>query len=185
MDSGFAGMTTIPPHPIADASLSWNARFMLSVFAALLAASHSAADAEPPPLGRTAWIVATVGHSEWCPAGNVRLHLRTGRYSLTRRAPRRVCGGAIERPVRTGTLDAERLAAIRSAAMRVVMEGFESPACENGKRPEDIIVSNGGTPTLVLTTGFATASAVDDLSCWSEAATALHDLLDETFESTD
>ena len=157
---------------------------MFPLLAALLAASHSAADSKPPPLGRTAWIVATVEHSEWCPAGNVRLHLRTGRYSLTRRAPRQVCGGAIERPVTTGTLDPERLAAIQAAALRVVMEGFESPACENGEHPEDIIVSNGGTPTLVLTTGFATGSALDDLSCWSEAATALHDLLDETFTST-
>ena len=65
------------------------------------------------------------------------------------------------------------------------MEGFKSPACENGNHPEDITVSNGGTPTLVLTTGFATGSALDDLSCWSDAATALHDLLDETFESTE
>lgn len=158
---------------------------MLSMIAALLAASHAAADSKPLPLGRTAWIVATVEHSEWCPAGNVRLHLRTGRYSLTRRAPRRVCGAAIERPVRTGTLDRERLAAIRAAASRVVMEGFESPACEKGEKPEDIIVSNGGTPTLVLTTGFATGSAIDDLTCWSDAATALHDLLDETFASTE
>ena len=158
---------------------------MLSMAAAVLAASQPTADAKPPSLGRTAWIVATVEHSEWCPAGNVRLHLRTGRYSLTRRAQRQVCGGTIERPVRTGTLDRERLAAIRAAAARVMTEGFESPACENGGRPEDIIVSNGGTPILVLTTGFATGSAVDDLSCWSEAATALHDLLDETFDSTD
>ena len=85
--------------------------------------------------------------------------------------------------MRTGTLDPERLAAVRAAALRVSAEGFESPACRNGDPPENIIVSNGGTPTLILTTGFATGSALDDLSCWSGSATALHDLLDETFAS--
>ena len=157
---------------------------MLSALAALLAASQPAAPSEPDRLGRTAWIAATVEHSEWCPAGNVRLHLRTGRYALTRRAPGKICQDAkLERPVRTGSLDSERLAAIRAAALRVVAEGFESPACRDGGRPENIVISNGGTPTLVLTTGFATGSAPDDLSCWSDAATALHDLLDESFAS--
>jgi hypothetical protein len=157
---------------------------MLSALAVLLLASPSAASSEASALGRTAWIAATVEHSEWCPAGNVRLHLRTGRYALTRRAPRRACQDArLERPVRTGSLDSGRLAAVRAAALRVVAEGMESPACRDGERPEDITVSNGGTPTLILTTGFATGSAPDDLSCWSDAAAALHDLLDETFAS--
>ncbi|HYI39089.1 MAG TPA: hypothetical protein VE053_02095 [Allosphingosinicella sp.] len=155
---------------------------MLAALAALLLSSQSAEPAKPPALGRTAWIVATIEHSEFCPAGNVRLSLRTGRYALVRRASRPVCHDAgLERPVVRDILDPKRLAAIRAAALRVVAEGFESPACRDGNPPEDITISNGGTPTLILTTGFATGSAIDDLSCWSDSATALHDLLDETF----
>ena len=157
---------------------------MLTAFAALVAASQAA----PPPnsldLGRTAWIVATVGHSEWCPAGNVRLDLISGRYAFTPRAARRVCNDSgLERPVNLGRLDTQRLAAVRAAYLRVWGEGLESSACQEGRRPESIIISNGGTPILVLATGGMTVSAPDDLSCWTEAAWALQDELDEAFSS--
>jgi hypothetical protein len=155
---------------------------MLSLLAALAAAAQpvpAATGIEPP-----AWVLSTIQHSEWCPAGNVRLDLRTGRYELTSRADRRICGKfGLERPVTAGRLDAARLAAVRAAALRVLADGFVKPACRDHQPLQEIVVSNGGTPVLVLTTGAATGSAPDELSCWSDAATGLHNVLDETFRS--
>jgi hypothetical protein len=153
---------------------------MLSLIAAVLAATQPS----PPPnvaaLGRTAWVFATVAHSEWCPAGNVRLELQTGRYDYTARAPQRICHDVgLERPVTTGSLGADRLAAVRAAAARVLIEGFVHPGCRHGGRRDVIVVSNAGTPVLVLTNGAGTAAAPDDLTCWSDAASALHASLEE------
>ena len=157
---------------------------MLSLLAAIFAASQPAPSGHIAVLGRTAWIVATVGHSEWCPPGNVRLDLRTGRYLFTARAPRRVCTDArLERPTRTGTLSAARLEAVRTAYFRALSEGLEKPVCRDGGRLEEIVISNGGTQVLVLATGSETGSAPDDLTCWSAAASALHDALDRIFDS--
>lgn len=157
---------------------------MIALLASLAAAGQAPGAAEPAFPHRTAWIVATVGHSEWCPAGNVRLDLVSGRYALTPRASRRVCGEAeLERPVTEGALDADRLAIVRAAYRRVLAEGLQNPECEDGPPRDLIVVSNGGTPILVLATGAATGSPPDDLTCWSEAAFALHDALDEAFAS--
>src|SRR5258708_28858776 len=93
---------------------------------------------EPKTLGvgQTAWVFSTVGQSEWCPAGNVMLDLRTGRYSLTPRAPRGVCNDPkLERPVTHGTLAGGQLASARSAYLRAVSEGLKSSACRNGRHP--------------------------------------------------
>jgi hypothetical protein len=114
----------------------------------------------------------------------VRLDLRTGQYAFTARAPRSVCNQARhERPVRTGRLDAGRLAAVRIAYSQVLTDGFISPACQNGRRPDTIVVDNGGTPILVVTTGAWSQTPPDDLSCWSEAANRLQHVLDSTFRS--
>jgi hypothetical protein len=155
---------------------------MLAFLAALLAASQPAPPQPAPVLGRTAWLVATVDQSEFCPPGNLRLDLRSGQYQATAGAPRPICNDLrIERPGRSGTLDAAHLATVRAAFLRVVTEGLGNPACLNGGHPQEVVVSNGGTPVLVLTTGAETAAAPDDLSCWSTAATALHNLLEEQF----
>ena len=157
---------------------------MTPLIAALLAASQPSPPANVAALGRTAWLFATVQHSEWCPAGNVRLDLQTGRYAFTARAPRRVCQQAgFERPVAAGRLAPGRLAAIRAAAARVLTEGFVHPECANGGRRREIVVDNGGIPVLVLTNGAGTAAAPDDLGCWSDAANALHASLDDAFPS--
>jgi hypothetical protein len=57
------------------------------------------------------------------------------------------------------------------------------PVCRNGGRPKDIVVDNGATPVLILTSGAGTTSAPDDLSCWSDAASALHGVLEDAFRS--
>lgn len=159
---------------------------MLALLAASLALAQPAPSATRGGLGGTASIFATVGHSEWCPAGNVSLNLGTGRYVLTRRAARRVCRDFdLERPVEKGRLAGKSLTAVRAAYLRVMSEGLENPVCREGGRPEDITVSNGGTPILVATTGWGSLPAPDDLSCWSEAANGLHDALDEAFRSDD
>jgi hypothetical protein len=157
---------------------------MLFAIAATLAAAQPAAPGPAPSLGGTAWIVATVGQSEWCPAGNVRLDLRTGRYQFTARAPRRVCNErGLERPVSVGTLRAGRLESVRAAYLRALSEGLENPACREGGHPQEIVVDNGGPRILVLANGSATGSPPDELTCWSRAAFALHEELERQFPS--
>lgn len=71
-------------------------RTALSLAAALtLSACASAPSPTQGDPQRTAIILGTVGQSEWCPAGNVRIDLETGDYVLTARAPRAVCQNPI------------------------------------------------------------------------------------------
>jgi hypothetical protein len=157
---------------------------MIFMLAALLAAGQPAPSAPPPVLGRTAWIFGTVSQSEFCPAGNVRLDLRTGRYQFTEIAPQRTCHEpGLERPVRVGRLSGAPLEAARTAYLRALGDGLENPVCREGRRPDVIVVNNGGTPILILATGRFTVSPPDDLACWSEAASALHEELERLFPS--
>lgn len=133
--------------------------------------------------GLAGTIFSTIGHSEWCPAGNVGLDLSTGDYAFTARAARRACNNRdLQRPVVRGRLDAARLAAVQQAYRRALTEGLD--VCRDGGRPQRIVVSNGGKPILVLTSGVGTTAAPDDLSCWSEAGLALQRTLADTFPSS-
>lgn len=154
---------------------------MFLLIAALIASPEpSALKAEH--FGRTARIFSTVGHSEFCPPGNVTLDVRNGRYALTRTAPRSVCDDVtLERPQQRGRLAGAKLAKIQTAYQRVLNEGFASQRCRDRSPSGEIFINNGGTPVLVLTTGRATGSAPDALSCWNGAAKALHNLLEATF----
>ena len=139
-------------------------------------------------IGRTAWAFSTVGQSEWCPAGNVMLDLRTGHYELTPRAPRSVCNKpALQRPIRRGTLSARQLAPLRAAYLRALREGLEKPVCQGGGLPEstEVIIDNGGLRVLVVTDGSRSISAPDALGCWTHAAMDLKDLLDRVFSPSD
>jgi hypothetical protein len=158
---------------------------MLPAVAALLAAAQPPQRAQlEPALGRTAWVFATIGHSEWCPPGNVRVDLLSGRYALTGRAARRVCRRpGLERPVVTARLGGATLEALRAAYRRVLTEGLESRECRDGKHPDLVAISNSSTPILVVGTGADTGAAPDDLVCWSGAGNALLDALDETFRA--
>lgn len=154
----------------------------------LLAAFTVAAGPTPPHgsviIGRTARAFSTIAHSEWCPAGNVMLDMATGKFTLTRRAPRRICNEAgLERPTTRGELQGEALKQIRAAYLRAMTTGLENPDCRWGRSSDTIVVSNGGTPTLVLTSGQGTSSAPSELGCWSDAANALHNALDNAFPS--
>lgn len=114
------------------------------------------------------------------------LDLRTGRYELTARASRNVCNDPqLERPVTHGTLGPDKLASVRLAYQRVLAEGLESQTCRDHKRPDYIVIDNGGVRVLVVTNGYASIPAPDDLTCWSDAATGLKDLLDHTFSPAD
>jgi hypothetical protein len=62
-------------------------------------------------------------------------------------------------------------------------DGLASRDCQPGKKLTKFVISNGGTPVMVLTTGRNTFSAPDELSCWSDAADALHHALDDAFPS--
>ena len=155
---------------------------MFPLLATLILAAQPPAPSAASPAG-TARIFSTVGHSEWCPAGNATVDLGTGRYSLTPRAPRPRCNDAgLDRPRLEGVLSGGTLAAVRAAYGRVLTEGLRKPVCR-GPDGEVVIVSNGGTPILVLTTGALTASAPENLACWTDAADKLHQALEEAFSS--
>ncbi len=177
------GIGTIGPRGgVAESGWGWEDFHMMGLPAALLLLAPSPA---PAPADYTAGIpaiFATIGHSEWCPAGNVQVDLRTGDYTLTPRAARAVCRDPkLVRPIEHGQVDAARLSAIREAYGRAQEEGLD--ACRAGKRG-DIIVSNGGTPIMVLTSGAGTWAVPQDYGCWSSAAIALHRALDETFKAS-
>src|SRR3954470_18410825 len=100
-------------------------KIWLPILAILLSAAQPL-PAPPLGLGRTAWLFATIGHSEWCPPGNVRLDLVTGLYAVTGRAAQQVCHRrGLERPVVTARLGGARLDALRAAYRRAVAEGLE------------------------------------------------------------
>jgi len=154
---------------------------MLAILAAFIAAGQLASPSTAIPLDRIR-IIATIGHSEGCPSGNVILDLPIGSYVLTPRAARSFCKDMkLNKRVISGTLRRERIAAMQSASQRVLSEGLQKPACRERGRPENIIVSNGGTPILVITDGITTTSAPDDFTCWSEAANSFYEVLDEAF----
>jgi hypothetical protein len=158
---------------------------MLIALAALLASAQTAQPHNGPMLGHTAWLVATVGHSEFCPAGNLRLDLVTGRYQFTAGLLRSsICERARgDRPTRAGVLSGAQLVTVRAAFRRAVTEDVKSETCREGRLPDEVLVNNGGTPVLILTTGQFTLSAPDNLACWSDAANALHETLDRVFPS--
>ncbi len=156
---------------------------MLTLFTALMLVG------QPPVLqgmliaAQPATVFATVGHSEWCPAGNVGLDLSTGEHAFTATAPRQSCNDRdLKRPVLKLRLEGARLASVQQAYRRAQIEGLD--ACRDGKRPQKIVVSNGGTPILVLTSGAESKAAPDSYSCWSEAALQLHRALDDTVRSS-
>jgi hypothetical protein len=149
---------------------------------AAVAATPLHASAAGPDPSRSASVFATVGHSEWCPSGTVRLTLATGRYTVT--APRtwRTCRRPPFRSrVRTGVLPADALTEVRIAYHDAAGLGLDNPACRNGRPPDEVVVSNGGLPTLRLTSRGRTMSPPRDLTCWSEAARHLHGVLENAF----
>jgi hypothetical protein len=155
---------------------------MLKLIAALMIAGQPMADQDLFAPGRTAAIFSTIGQSEWCPAGNVALDLVSGNYALTARVGRRACNDPeLQRSVLKGQLEGEPLTAIRRAYRRAQTERLN--ACRNGAPPPQIIVDNGGRRVLVLNSGAATTAAPDELSCWTDAAHALHRALNEPFRS--
>ncbi len=154
-------------------------------FAALTAVAGASvpAGAAERAIGEPVSIFATIGHSEWCPRGNVRLELTTGRYRVT--APRtwRTCRRPpFRRRVSAGVLAPADLGSVILAFQRVRNEGLEQPACRNGGQPEVVYLSNGGDPTLRLTSLGRTLSPPGNRSCWSDAAWGLHRLLEELFD---
>jgi hypothetical protein len=132
---------------------------------------------------QTATVFSSVDRSEWCPAGNVQIDLATGEFALISGASRDVCNEAnLKRPIKRDRLGKKSLAKLRSAYRRVQGEGLD--VCQDGVRPDGMIIaSNGGPAILVLTDGARTTAAPDDLSCWSDAAFELSDTLEDVFGS--
>lgn len=157
----------------------WAAAFVVIT----ISACASATPPKAPDNRQTAVVLGTVGQSEWCPAGNVRVDLETGKYALTARAPRIVCQDRdLERATVEGRLDASRLLALQQAFQKAITGGLNK--CRGGQRSDEVIISNGGLRVLVVTNGRATDAAPTEISCWTDAAWALHNLLDQTFPSS-
>jgi hypothetical protein len=143
-----------------------------------------------PAIGRErpyqASLVASVGHSEWCPPGTVQLDLMTGRYTVT--APRnwRTCRRPNwPRRTRTGVMTSLELVPIQVTFENATEGGLEHPLCRNGGHPEQIVISNGGTPVMRLTERGRTTAAPSDQTCWTGAASRLKCLLDAAFDPGD
>jgi hypothetical protein len=152
---------------------------MIALLPALLFFTQTAPPAEAPM--QSARVFATIDHSEWCPAGNFELDLATGDYALTRGAARGACQDPkLVRPVQHGRLDAARLSGVRLAFGRAMAGNLD--ACFNGGS-EEIIVSNGGTPIMVLTNGAGTKAAPGRYGCWNADALALRRALADAFAS--
>lgn len=150
-------------------------------FVPLLLVTQAASAAAPAPTSSVA-IFSTVGHSEWCPAGTAYLDLRTGRYDLMPRAERSICHKpGLERRVKQGTLAVSKLSAIRKAQEEIGAEGLTLKACREGRDPPDIVISNGGRVTLVISDAVHTEAAPENQSCWTDAAWALHRALERAF----
>jgi hypothetical protein len=141
---------------------------------------RSAAGAAPDAQ-RSGTLIADVQLSEWTPPGQVALDLATGNYQLTPARPRRAVRGTPPPASRRSTLGAAQLAEIRAAADAALAEGLDR--CADGRMPPEVIVSNAGTPRLVLTRGSGISSAPDDLGCWTGSAQRLHQLLERNFDS--
>jgi len=151
---------------------------MIGIAALMFLAQPTGGDARDAPADLL--IFATIGHSEWCPAGNVQIDLRTGDYTLIPRAARSICNGLeLVRPILRGKLEATRLAAIREAWEQARKSGLTS--CRRGESGG--VVSNAGTPIMVLTSGARTLAAPQEYGCWSLAGSALYRVIDNGFEA--
>lgn len=144
--------------------------------------------AQPAPIPSSGWpessgvILSTVGHSEWCPPGNVRLDLGTGRYLLAPHSRPDTCNAPhLQRPVRQGAVSRATLERLRAASLRLEAEGVLNPDCRAGRKPQNLVISNGGTPHLALSTVRGVTWSPDDLSCWSKAGMDLHQALERVF----
>ena len=141
---------------------------------------RSAGGAAPGPQ-RSGTLIADVQMSEWTPPGQVALDLATGTYQLSPARPRRAARGAPPPASLRGTLGAAQLSELRAAVDAAQTEGLDR--CADGRTPPEIIVSNAGTPRLVLNRGGGISSASEDLGCWTDSAQRLHQLLERTFDS--
>lgn len=144
----------------------------LMIAAAMGASPSRAADREADP----ASVFATVGHSEWCPQGHVRLDLATGRYRVTAPWTWRTCRRpAFRSRIRTGLLPADQLAAVREAYRHALSQGLERRDCR-------VVINNGGTPVLRITRRGRTIAAPREEGCWSDPALGLHQVLERLFD---
>lgn len=148
---------------------------------ALAASGHGGPGSASAP-ARSETITANVDMSEWGPPGEVSLDLGSGRYELTA-APRRGsrASGAVR--VRRATLAAAQLEQVRAAFAAARAQGLTEPVCEAGGAPPRIVISNAGTPYMVLTGERGTLTASKDRGCWTGTAQRLHDILEATFAS--
>ncbi|HEX8525641.1 hypothetical protein [Allosphingosinicella sp.] len=136
-----------------------------------------------PAPGSHALIVADVAMSEWIPPGQMTLDLRTGRYEIVPAPPRSGARPAPRGRTRRGALAPAPLAQARRAWHSALSEGLEHTRCRSGGPPPRIVVSNAGTPRMVLAGSDRTVSAPGQMGCWSASAERLHTLLETLFDS--
>ena len=132
----------------------------------------------------SAMIISTIGQSEWCPAGDVRLELSTGSFVLRALTRSPDCNSqSFERPVTQGVLGASDLERVRVAALKVQADGLVRLECRRGGKPGQVVISNDGPRHLALSTDHGLSWTPEDLSCWTESGLDLHRTLEEVFDT--
>ena len=123
---------------------------------AFLTSLQSAQPTDSAVLSGLPLLISTVGESEWCPSGSVSIDLRSGAYVLTPRLPRNRCQvPSAKKPVRSGALSPSDLRRVRSASLRVAVQGARSADCHASETPPGyglVVISNGGPEKVVLKT---------------------------------
>lgn len=128
-------------------------------------------------------VTSTVGWSEWCQPGVVTVDLDDGQFRWFQQQRRPYCVSSGSISIVRGTLSAERLTALRTAAQAARVRGLARPECVAGRDSERIVISNGGSAYLLTLVDPKTGiSAPGILSCWSNAAFDLQRVLEHAFD---
>lgn len=149
----------------------------LLALCALAACAGTAGGASTP--ARSGAVAASVAHSEWSRSGYVTLELGSGRYRLIHQQSRMNPSAPV--PTTSGRLAADELQPIRTAYAAARAEGLMLPACRNGGRAPQIVISNGGPRRLILDPEGARNEAPTERGCWTEPAIRLHEAVDAAF----
>lgn len=120
-------------------------------------------------------VFALLDSNEWCPGGSVYLDLESGAFLLHPRPARPDCYEADSaRPVEHGTLAGPQLSGIRSIYRDARQAGLRRDEC-------DLVVSNGGPQSVVITSPGYSDQSPENLGCWSAEASVLYKELFKVF----
>ena len=155
---------------------------MLAILALAMSGQAEARDSAPRSV-RSGSLFATVGGSEQQSPGLLSLDMRNGRYQLAPLPPKAGFRAINFIRVRQDRLAAVELAKVRAAFGEAIASGLAEPGCAKLAPPANIAVRNGEAPLLELTALGRKRTAPRELSCWTQAARNLHEILETRFAS--